>query len=278
MNKIISRLSASIILFSLLLTMVSCNNGDDGGNKPIDNDLMNKATKILSYNIIQQYPHDTSAFTEGLQLHNGKLYEGTGMEGESTLRITDMKTGKVEKRYFYTDPKIFGEGIQVFKGRIYQLTWRNHIVYVFDEKDISKPVKTFNWPNEGWGMTNNGTDLIISDGSPNLYFVQPDSFRVRTILNVTDNNNNPVADINELEYVDGFIYANIWQTDSIVKIDPQSGKVVARLTLPKFPETYFPTQINERTEYLNGIAYDSSSKTFLITGKRWPIMFQMQIN
>lgn len=258
--------------------MVSCNNGDDGGNKPIDNDLMNKATKILSYNIIQQYPHDTSAFTEGLQLHNGKLYEGTGMEGESTLRITDMKTGKVEKRYFYTDPKIFGEGIQVFKGRIYQLTWRNHIVYVFDEKDISKPVKTFNWPNEGWGMTNNGTDLIISDGSPNLYFVQPDSFRVRTILNVTDNNNNPVADINELEYVDGFIYANIWQTDSIVKIDPQSGKVVARLTLPKFPETYFPTQINERTEYLNGIAYDSSSKTFLITGKRWPIMFQMQIN
>lgn len=259
-----------------LLFFTACNGG---GNTPVvDDSIAAMATKNIAYTITAQYPHDTSAFTEGLQVYKGKLYEGTGMEHESTLRITDIKTGKVEKKHFYSDTAIFGEGIQVFKGKIYQLTWKNHIVYVYDEKNIDQPVKTMKWPYEGWGMTNNGTDLIISDGTANLYFVNPDDFRIKTTVQVADNS-GPVQYINELEYIDGFLLANVWGSNYILKIDPSSGHVEGKITLDGIAEKYFPTQIVPgRTDVLNGIAYDSAAKKIYVTGKRWPLMFELKLN
>ena len=263
---------------STLLFLNACTNS--GNDKPGDKDssLAAQATKMINYTITAEYPHDTSAFTEGLQVYQGKLYEGTGMENESTLRISDIKTGRVEKKHFYTDPKIFGEGIQVFKGKIYQLTWQNHIVFVYDEKNIDQPVKTLNWPYEGWGMTNNGTDLILSDGSANLYFVNPEDFKVKTTIVVTDNS-GPVKQINELEYIDGYLLANVWETNTILKIDPVSGHVLGKIDLTGLKENYFPNQIIPgRTEVLNGIAYDSSTKKIYVTGKRWPKLFEIRLD
>jgi glutamine cyclotransferase len=266
-----------ILSLALIIFFAACTGG---GDKPdvIDPTLVPKVTPKISYNIVNVYPHDTSAFTEGLQIYNGKFYEGTGMEQESTLRIVDIKTGKVEKKHFYTDTAIFGEGIQIFKGKIYQLTYKNHIVYVYDEKNIDKPIKTFQWPYEGWGMTNNGTDLIISDGSSNIYFVDAETFKVKSIIAVTEDG-KPIDSINELEYINGFIYANIWQTEDIVKIDPSTGFIVGKIELPNLKETYFPKEIiPDRTDVLNGIAYDSTTKKLFITGKRWPKMFEISLN
>ena len=269
----------AIAAFFIIISLSACN-GSGTADKPGDSDpdVQKLATQNIPYTITAQYPHDTSAFTEGLQIYNGKMYEGTGMETESTLRITDIKTGKVEKKHFYTDPTIFGEGIQVFKGKIYQLTWKNHIVFVYDEKNIAQPVKTMKWPYEGWGMTNNGTDLIISDGTANIYFVNPDDFRIKTTIAVNDNS-GPVINLNELEYINGFIYANVYGSDFIVKIDPVSGHVEGKITLDGVAEKYFPTQIVPgRTDVLNGIAYDSAAKKIYVTGKRWPLMFEITLN
>lgn len=260
-----------------LIVLTACNGNPDKPGKPEDPDVANLATPLIDYKIVAQYPHDTSAFTEGLQVYNGKFYEGTGMENESTLQISDIKTGKIEQRHLYTDPKIFGEGIQVFKNRIYQLTWQNHIVYVYDVNDIKTPIKTFNWPYEGWGMTNNGTDLIVSDGTTRLYFVNPENFTVKNSILVT-HKTDPIGNLNELEYINGYIYANVWQTNDIYKIDPSNGDVIGKIALPDLRQQYFANKVvPERTDVLNGIAYDSTTKKMYITGKRWPLVFEIEV-
>ena len=260
---------------AVLILFTACN-GNGGKEGPDDPDIAKLKTPLIEYKIVAEYPHDTAAYTEGLQVYNGKFYEGTGMENESTLQVSDIKTGKIEERHLYTDPKIFGEGIQVFKNKVYQLTWKNHIVYVYDVKDLKNPIKTFNWPYEGWGMTNNGTDLIISDGTPNLYFVSPDSFKIKTTMYVK-HGDDAIGSLNELEYINGFIYANIWQTNDIVKIDPSNGQVIGKIALPDLKQQYFADKITERTDVLNGIAYDSSTKKMYITGKRWPKVFEIEV-
>src|SRR4051812_42238434 len=207
----------------LVLFFAACNGSDD--KVIVDPSVAPPPpTPAVAYTIVAQYPHDTSAYTQGLQLYNGKLYEGTGDYTNSSLRITDLKSGKVEKKHMMGSDEIFGEGINIFKGKIYQLTWKSHVVYVYDINNIDKPIKTFQWANEGWGVTNNGTDLIVSDGSSNLYIVNPEDFRVKNTIPVTERG-SPVDNINELEYIDGFVYANIYTTDRIIKIDPQTGKV-----------------------------------------------------
>jgi glutamine cyclotransferase len=263
-----------------LLLLASCNNDSD---VPVTDDSIRPAIipapANITYSVIAQHPHDTGAYTQGLELVNGKMYEATGDYQNSSLRITDFKTGNVEKKHTMGSDKIFGEGITVFKNKIYQLTWQSNLVYVYDVKDISKPIKTFPWPYEGWGLTHNATDLIISTGvNPNLYFVNPDDFKVKNILPVTDNN-GPVLNLNELEYVDGYVYANVYESDYIVKIDAETGKVVGRMDFTGLIKQYAPdyTPI-PNDEVLNGIAYDSISKTFFITGKRWPKMFEVKLN
>ncbi len=264
---------------TLVIFLAACN-GNSDKLPETDDTLRPVPTPQIKYNVVNIYPHDTSAYTQGLQLYNGKLYEGTGDYTNSMLRIVDLKTGKVEKKHKIgknSTDSTFGEGINIFKGKLYQLTWQNHIVFVYDITNIDKPIKTFNWPYEGWGIANNGADLIISDGTANLYFVDAETFRVKSTVAVTEDG-VPVDSINELEYIDGFVFANVYQSDFIVKIDPGSGKVVGKINLPDLREKYFSKEMTDRTDVLNGIAYDSASKKLFITGKRWPKMFEIALN
>lgn len=267
-----------LIAIALSGCLAACNNTNSDA-VTVDSTLIPKyvglpAPATIQYTIIAQHPHDTSAYTQGLQVFNGKLYEGTGDFETSSLRITDWKTGTVEKKHMMGTNKIFGEGINIFNNKLYQLTWQSNIVYVYDVNNIDKPIRTFNWPNEGWGITNNGKELIVSDGSANLYFVNPDDFKIQNTIAVVSNE-GPVDNLNELEYIDGFVYANVYQTNYIVKIDPESGHVVGKMTLENLlqPADYVPG----RTDVLNGIAYDSTTKTMIITGKRWPKLFEVKL-
>jgi glutamine cyclotransferase len=268
-------LSAALVLFA------ACSNNNDNteATSPVESTATGiAAPQNITLNIIGIYPHDTSAYTQGLEIHNGKLYEGTGDYETSSLRVTDIKTGKVEHKHIMGTGKIFGEGITVFNDKIYQLTWQSHVVNVYNLDNIDEPIQTFNWPYEGWGITHTDKELIISDGSANLYFVNPADFRIRTTIQVTDNT-GPVTNLNELEIINGFVFANVYTMDFIVKVDPASGHVVGRIDLPGLKDQYFKNQVvADRTDVLNGIAYDSTSKKLYITGKRWPKMFEAYIN
>ncbi len=268
--------SIAIVFISTLF--LACNNHST--DKDQDPDIMPvtsgiKAPEKINYTIISQFPHDTSAYTQGLEIFNGKMYEGTGDYETSSLRITNWKTGAVEKKHLMGSTEIFGEGITIFKNKIYQLTWENHEAYLYDINNIEKKIKTFAWPYEGWGLTHDSASLIISDGSSNLYFVDAETFKVKNTISVKDDQ-GPVMLLNELEYVNGVIYANVYQSNYIVKIDAESGHVTGKLTLEGLlqPQDYTPN----RTDVLNGIAYDSTNNTFLITGKRWPKMFQIKLD
>ncbi len=266
------------LLAACIIACTSCNTN----NKDVsadENAVTTPPTGIpapqnINLNIIGIYPHDTSAYTQGLEIYNGKLYEGTGDFQTSSMRISDIKTGKVEHKHVMGSADVFGEGITIFKNNIYQLTWKNHVVNVYDLNNIDKPIKTFNWPYEGWGITHNADELIISDGSANLYFVNPDNFKVRSSIQVMDNT-GPVLNLNELEMINGYVFANVYQSDIIVKIDPVNGHVVGKIDLPGLEQQYFANQVvPERTDVLNGIAYDSIGKKIYITGKRWPKLFE----
>jgi glutamine cyclotransferase len=265
--------------FALLALLYACNGGkNDDDALTVVNDPVFTPAPQLNYNILNVYPHDTGAYTQGLQLHNGKMYEGTGDFANSSLRITDYKTGKVEKKHQMGSDKIFGEGITIFNGKIYQLTWESNIVYVYDLKNIDKPIKIFTWPYDGWGITNNGTELIISDGTANIYFVNAEDFTVKRRISVNVDGVMQNA-INELEFAEGFIFANVYESNFILKIDPATGKVAGMLDLPadlieKHAPGFTP---KPQDEVLNGIAYDSTSKKFFITGKRWPKLFEVTI-
>ncbi len=263
-----------LAIFSLLI-LAACNNSGKGGEGGETDTSFITKTPILQYTVMAEYPHDTSAYTQGLEFYNGKLYESTGDYNNSSLRITDYKTGNVERKHMVGKDSIFGEGITILKNKLYQLTWEDHIVYVYDANNIDKPIQTFKWPYQGWGLTNNGTDLIISDGTAKLYFVNPDDFRLKSTIGVTEND-SPVYMLNELEYVDGFVFANVYQTDKIVKIDPASGFVIGKMDFTGIKEKFFADKITDRTDYFNGIAYDSATKKFLVTGKRWPKMFELK--
>ena len=265
------------LLIALVIVFAACNNNTETPTEVTTSTTANTgipAPQNININIIGVYPHDTSAYTQGLEIHNGKLYEGTGDYETSSLRITDIKTGKVEHKHLMGTKQIFGEGITILNGKIYQLTWQSHIVNVYDVTNIDKPIQTFNWPYEGWGITHNSAELIISDGSANLYFVNPINFKISTTTQVTDNV-GPVENLNELELINGYIFANVYQSDFIVKIDPASGHVVGKIDLPGLKQQYFANQINiNRTDVLNGIAWDSATKKIYLTGKRWPKMFE----
>jgi len=265
---------ASLFLFS------ACSNNNPA--PPSSSDSVKSSTGIavpqnININIIGVYSHDTSAYTQGLEIYKEKLYESTGDYTNSSLRVTDIKTGKVEQKHLMGTTEIFGEGITIFKDKIYQLTWKNHLINVYDIKDINKPIKTINWPYEGWGITHNDTELIISDGSANLYFVNPEDFKVKSARQVTDNI-GPVKEINELEYIDGFVFANVYGSNIIIKIDPQNGHVVGIINLPGLIKQYGNGFVPDENEVLNGIAWDSAGKKMYITGKHWPKMFELTIN
>lgn len=262
-----------IILSCLFIS--ACKNNEnpdesDGNNYTV------AAPPAISYNIVNTYPHDTSSFTQGLQWYNNTLYEGTGNYEKSKLMKVDLKSGKPTQQIKLGDG-YFGEGITILKDTVYQITWQEKTCFVYDAKTFKK-IKALPYETEGWGITNDGTNLIMSDGTNNLYFRDPSTFRTLKIVGVTDNN-GPVAYINELEYVDGFIYANVWQSNYIIKIDPSNGHVVGRMDLAGILEqaAKISPDANIKGNVLNGIAYDPEKKSFYITGKLWPVLFEVKL-
>ena len=277
-------MSHKFIVGVSLLFLISCHNSS---SPDYDNSVpMPKVNNIpapapIMFKVDAVYPHDPTSYTQGLEFYNGKLYEGTGEWKTSKLRIVDIKTGNVEKNYLIPDTSIFGEGITIFKNKIYQLTWQNNKIFVYNLDDIMHPISTLKWNREGWGATNDGKNIIISDGSSKLYFVQPDEskkeMKINKILTVKDNMGE-VDSLNELELIDGYVYANRWLTNDIVKIDTASGYVVGNMNLTGLLNQYDPGAKVNSDAVLNGIAYDSTTKRLYITGKNWPKMFEMQLN
>jgi glutamine cyclotransferase len=223
------------------------------------------------FEVVNTYPHDRGAFTEGLQYVDGALYEGTGLNGKSELRRVTLQTGAVEARCALQG-QFFGEGVTVLGGRIYQLTWQNHLGFVYDQASF-KLLSTFGYTSEGWGLTNDGQRLIMSDGTARIHFLDPQTLRETGHIDVYDDH-GPVVRLNELEYVRGEIYANVWQTDQIARIDPQSGQVLGWIDLGGLLSA---DDRREPVDVLNGIAYDAAGDRLFVTGKLWPKLFEIRL-
>jgi glutaminyl-peptide cyclotransferase len=226
---------------------------------------------VYGYRVIERYPHDVNAFTQGLIYVDGKFYEGTGHRGESTLRRVDLESGAVEQMVRLPG-EFFGEGITLFGDRIIQLTWTSGIGFVYNQ-DSFELLDTFTYSTEGWGLTHDGEFLIMSDGSNVLTYLDPESFAPVRQSPVTAGGES-VFMLNELEFINGFIYANIWKTDTIARIDPESGEVVAWIDLAGILP---PEDRSGREDVLNGIAYDAVEDRLFVTGKLWPLLFWIEL-
>ena len=229
------------------------------------------AVPVYTYQIVDTYPHDPNAFTQGLVYADGQLFEGTGRYGQSSLREVDLQTGQVQRQVDLPE-QFFGEGITLFGDRLYQLTWQSQQGFVYDAETF-RQLNTFTYPTEGWGLTHDGSRLIMSDGTPTLYFLDPQSLQEigRVTVRYGD---QPVVRLNELEYVDGEVYANIWQTNTIARIDPQTGQVVGVLDLTGLLQ---PADVTQPVDVLNGIAYDAAGDRLFVTGKLWPKLFEIDL-
>lgn len=242
-----------------------------GGDKTGDSESSVDSLAI-PYTVLKTLPHNTDAYTEGLTIYENKVYESTGQNGRSWLAEVDPGSGTHDKKIIL-DNRYFGEGMTVLNNKIYFLTWQTKIGFVYDAKTY-KQIGEFTYGTEGWGLTHNNKELIRSDGSEKLYFMDTTDFKVTRTLTVTDEGGK-VKNLNELEYINGYIFANVYETARIVKIDPATGKVVGRLDLSVLVDEIkrmFPS-INE----LNGIAFDPNSKALLITGKLWPKTYLIRL-
>lgn len=263
-------------VLSLVLFLIACNNdvNNGGGDKP---GKTAQTISLINYAVKNTYPHDTTSFTEGLLVHEGLIYESTGspegmLQTRSLFGNIDLATGKINKKVELDREKYFGEGIVFLNGKIYQLTYQNKKGFFYDAKTFKK-LGDFEFPSaEGWGMTTDGSYLIMSDGTNIITYLDPADFKtVRTINVSTDK--GPVANINELEFIDKFIYANIYETNTIIKIDTSTGKVAARLELGSLAmeaKSRYPGSME-----MNGIAYDSVLNKVYVTGKMWPILYEI---
>ena len=273
-------------IYCLLILAISCNNKEvstSSDNPPSESEI--KEPPSLVFTVLNSMPHDTAAFTQGLEIYNGAFIESTGLNQQSSLRKVDMQSGKVLKQIKNEDA-VFAEGITVFNDTVYQLTWQNHQVILYNAKDL-KNIGTLPWSGEGWGITHDEKNLIISEGSDKLYFVEPGTLKLKKILSVSDNYGS-VNNLNELEMIDGYIFANRWQYDYILKIDPSTGFVVGKINLKDFLQinsksdlSYLSkpgTTATESGAVLNGIAYDPKSKKIYITGKLWPEIFEIRLD
>jgi glutamine cyclotransferase len=223
-----------------------------------------------TYDVINVYPHDPNAFTQGLVIDDSVMYEGTGLTGESSLRRVDIETGDVLQIHELPS-EFFGEGITVFGDKIIQLTWQSEIGFVYD-KNSFELLQNFSYPTEGWGITTDGTQLIMSDGTANLYFLDPKTFQTIGQVEVR-NGTVPVNRLNELEYINGEVYANVWMTNKIAIINPHTGQVTGWIDLTGI---YTPETSNSNN-VLNGIAYDAENSRLYVTGKRWSQLFQINL-
>lgn len=248
-----------LILLSLLL---SCGRENDQSREDLS----------IPFKLKTRWKHDTQAWTQGLLIHEGKLFESTGQK-QSYIGIVDIKTGKADKKVVLDD-RYFGEGIAVLNDKLYQLTWQNKVGFVYDLKTFEK-IKEFRYTTEGWGLTHDGYHLIMSDGTEKLIYLDTLSLEPVKTLRVKDATGF-VTKLNELEYMDGFILANQWETNRILKIDPQTGDVVGILDLTRLAQE--AKLDNPRADVLNGIAYHPGTKLLIVTGKFWPSTYVLQLN
>ena len=257
----------------LLVVPFACNGSGTNGNEGPPPE----GPKFLTYSIGPVYPHDTSFFTEGLLIYKGDLYESAGdpdYTGKSRLMKVELKTGKVLES-INLDKKYFGEGIAILNDTIYQLTYREKTGFMYSLKGFTK-LKEFTFgAAEGWGMTTNGKEIIASDGSSNLYYYEPGTFRLLRTQAVTEAG-SLAYNLNELEYIDGYLYANQWQRPYILKIDPASGTIIAKVDLTDLWNRVKAK--DQSVDVPNGIAYDSASKKIYVTGKRWPELYEIEFS
>ncbi|HKZ66499.1 MAG TPA: glutaminyl-peptide cyclotransferase [Chitinophagaceae bacterium] len=261
------------VLYAAALVLLAACNNNDSNIDLTDTNGAPEPTKLISYSIVKTYPHDTSSFTQGLIFYNGNLYEGTGEYGRSHLIKANLDNGKIEKKVSL-DPKYFGEGITILNDTIYQLTWQEKVVFAWSLKDFKK-IKEFKIDTQGWGITTNGQDLIVSDGSSNLYYYNPSTFQLLRTQSITEGGSLSY-NLNELEYIDGYIYANQWQAPYILKIDPGSGTIVGKVDLANIWNRVKAK--DPLADVPNGIAYDTASKKIFITGKKWPELYEIQLS
>ena len=230
------------------------------------------AAPIWGYKVVKSYPHDPGAFTEGLFMQGGFLYEGTGLEGRSSIRKVKLETGKVLMEHDIPS-SYFGEGIVAWKGKLIELTWRSGAGFFYDLATF-EPFSGFSYPGEGWGLTHDGKHIIMSDGTPRLRFLDPATLGQTGSLTVTDNG-RPVANLNELEWVKGEIFANVWGTDRIARIDPKTGKVTGWIDLSGLLDA--APSGRDLPDVLNGIAYDAGKDRLFVTGKLWPRLYEITL-
>ena len=228
------------------------------------------AAPVHGYEVVNAYPHDPDAFTQGLVFRDGFLYESTGLNGRSSLRKVRLETGEVVQRRD-VDRRYFAEGLTDWGSRLIQLTWETNVGFVYDLRTF-EPVRTFAYAGEGWGLTHDGRRLIMSDGTTALRFFEPESLQETGRVVVMDGG-RPIDDLNELEVVDGLVYANVWMTDRIAMIDPASGRVTGWIDLTGLR----PRSAGNGDDVLNGIAYDAGGRRLFITGKLWPRLFEIRV-
>ena len=255
----LSAMAGAVLVFSCL-NLEGCSSPDNSDVIP-----------VYSYSIVNTYPHDSDAFTQGLVFEDGFLYEGTGRYEQSSLRRVDLQTGAILQVRELSD-QFFGEGITIYGDEIIQLTWKYHIGFVYD-KDSFEVLEEFHYSTEGWGITYDGTRLIMSDGTSTLHFLDPETFEETGHIDVFDGDGQ-VTRLNELEYVRGEIYANVWQTDRVARIAPETGRVVGWIDLSGLLTT---EDLGEPVNVLNGIAYDAETDRLFVTGKLWPKLFEIEL-
>ena len=267
--KLHTRLVLGILLLAALTASLSCSSVPK-----VDGEQHTKSPQpipIYTYTILNTYIHDNDAYTQGLALENGVLYEGTGLYGESSLRKVELETGSVLQIHRLPSA-YFGEGITILGDTIIQLTWRSNRGFIYDRASF-EILQEFTYTTEGWGITHDGKRLIMSDGTSILYFLDPNTFTVTGHVQVYEDN-LPVINLNELEYVRGYVYANAWPTDNVAIIDPDSGHVVGWIDLSGL---FSPQTDGVSGNVLNGIAYDTKNDRLFVTGKLWSTLFEIQL-
>jgi len=271
----------ALFFFILVSLVLACRDSEGtkfGQNTEATNIArQSSTTKTYTYEIIKVYPHDPKAFTQGLVYYKGFLYEGTGGrkrdDFHSSLRKVELETGNILKKIDLPG-EYFGEGIAILGDKVYQLTWQEGTAFVYDLQDFQL-LKKFNYSGEGWGLTTDGVNLFMSDGTHVIRVINPENFETLRTITVLDQKNRPIMNLNELEYIKGEIWANIWQTPQIVRIDPASGKILGWIDLSKLANQIAREDSN--ADVLNGIAYDPEHDRIFVTGKKWRKLFEIKV-
>lgn len=279
-----AKIILSFLSLSLILSAAQCSETEDyittePQPSPTENttEIMKKPQEVVlkssSYDIINTYPHDQNAFTQGLIYHNGFLYEGTGLNGESSLRKVNLQTGEVLQKYELAE-EYFGEGITIWNDKIIQLTWQSKKGFIYNLETFEK-LGEFSYNTEGWGLTHDDKYLIMSDGSDKLFFLDPETFTEVKRIRV-HYQNRYIKRLNELEYINGEIFANVWFTDQIIRINPETGEVTGYLDLQEL--TANEPNLSHNNNVLNGIAYNPQTNHLFVTGKLWSNLYEIKLN